>query len=184
MTDEKQIEKLETKKKKLQQELETIRKKSSEKLTQIMTAEPDEIRKLAVEKGELDNQDKSILAALAALDYAINQQKELDKHEAALKRAEKVDADLQHVERTKYLCPSCDGVLKFVGPRRLSGLGIYGSAWKQVDPPFPYVVALNCKSCGTQFLRSHDELTQLEQASQRVPKPRKLAKSDTFAGEF
>jgi Zn finger protein HypA/HybF involved in hydrogenase expression len=100
--------KLDSQEQKLKAELTTTRKKIEEILGKIVNAEPEDILKLAVEKGKLEDLEKSLLAALAAIDYAKVAHRREAEATAALAERHRKETLFAYLKENPPPCPSCE----------------------------------------------------------------------------
>ncbi|MGA2626195.1 MAG: hypothetical protein ABSF63_03930 [Candidatus Bathyarchaeia archaeon] len=143
-----------------------------------------DLDKLSIEESKIKIHEDEIALRTRQTQTLLSQMEAAERAEAALERGRKVQADLDHVAKTRYLCGQCDSVMKYDGPRRPSGLSITGQDWKMAEPPYPYVVALDCANCNSRILRSPEELLEDEETSKRPARPKKNVLQGSPSGSF
>jgi hypothetical protein len=112
-----------------------------------VTSASSDIAKLALQKTELDNQDKGILAALAALNHAENQLKELARAEPFLAERTRKEQLIERLRKNPPICVRClnNEEMKFktgVTQPKMPSAGywtVHGSNWR---------VVFTCHRCG------------------------------------
>jgi hypothetical protein len=125
---------LEKKKKELGAQLTTVRKTTDELSSKIINADGQELRNLRDEKLRLEGQDKSLLAEIGAIDFAISQAKIAERHKVELAERERKEGLIEWLKQNPPNCPSCDAPGSLVESIRQptvfgSGMGDKAARW-------------------------------------------------------